>query len=172
MKQRKDSAYTNGVIAVKEKKLLKEKLVKMCSLSEEEAFRILSDGGFGGGEATSDVERLILADENEIDAFIREYAPSEEAEEYLLAPRDFHNAKALVKARYLGCDPAPMLGGDGGLPPTRSRAGSTRASPISSGRSSAERSKRRRSSLRRRIPRERRSGSSSTERSFPILRAC
>lgn len=113
MKQRKDSAYTNGVIAVKEKKLLKEKLVKMCSLSEEEAFRILSDGGFGGGEATSDVERLILADENEIDAFIREYAPSEEAEEYLLAPRDFHNAKALVKARYLGCDPAPMLGGDG-----------------------------------------------------------
>ena len=28
MKSRKDSAYTNGVIAVKEKKLLKDKLAK------------------------------------------------------------------------------------------------------------------------------------------------
>ncbi len=112
MSKRKDSAYTNGVIAVREKKLLKDKLVRMCSASGEEALRILLDSGFGG-DLSLGVEELILADEREIDAFIREYAPSDEVEEYLLAPRDFHNAKAIVKARYLETDPAPMLGGDG-----------------------------------------------------------
>ena len=45
MSKRKDSAYTNGVIAVREKKLLKDKLVRMCSASEEEALRILLDSG-------------------------------------------------------------------------------------------------------------------------------
>lgn len=113
MRNRKDSAYTNGVIAVKEKKLLKDKLIKMISLSEEEALRLLCESGFGGGDSSRCVEELALADERDIDAFIREYAPSEEAEEYLLSPRDFHNAKAVVKARYLKTDPAPMLGSDG-----------------------------------------------------------
>ena len=111
MNGRKDSAYTNGVIAVKEKKLLKEKLVRMCSMSEEEALRLLLDSGFGG--EYSEPEELILADEREIDLFVREYCPSKEAEEYLLAPRDFHNAKALMKARHLGCDPTPLLGSNG-----------------------------------------------------------
>ena len=76
MSKRKDSAYTNGVIAVREKKLLKDKLVRMCSASEEEALRILLDSGFGGDPSLG-VEELILADEREIDAFIREYAPSD-----------------------------------------------------------------------------------------------
>ncbi|MDE6411130.1 MAG: V-type ATPase subunit [Clostridia bacterium] len=111
MSKRKDSAYTNGVIAVKEKKLLKDKLAKMCSMSGDEALRLLLDSGFG--DPSQDVEELILADEREIDAFIREYAPTDEVEEYLLAPRDFHNAKAIVKARYLKTDPKPMLGGNG-----------------------------------------------------------
>lgn len=115
MKQRKDSAYTNGVIAVKEKKLLKEKLFRMCASSEEEARRILSESGFCGGDPNLDAEELILADEREIDLFIREYAPNADAEEYLLSPRDFHNAKAIVKAKSLKSDPAPMLGSDGKL---------------------------------------------------------
>ena len=111
MKSRKDSAYTNGVIAVKEKKLLKDKLAKMCSMSGEEALRLLVESGFGGDY--SEPEELILADEREIDAFIREYVPTQEAEEYLLAPRDFHNVKAIVKARHLGVDAAPLLGSEG-----------------------------------------------------------
>ena len=111
MKSRKDSAYTNGVIAVKEKKLLKDKLAKMCSMSGEDALRLLLESGFGG--EYSEPEDLILADEREIDAFIREYVPSKEVEEYLLAPRDFHNAKAVVKARYLQSDVTPLLGSDG-----------------------------------------------------------
>ena len=110
MKLRKDSAYTNGVIAVKEKKLLKDKLAKMCSMSGEDALRLLAESGFGGG---SEPEEMVLADEREIDLFIREYAPSKDVEEYLLAPRDFHNAKALVKARHLELDDKPLLGSDG-----------------------------------------------------------
>ena len=111
MKSKKDSAYTNGIIAVKEKRLLKDKLVKMCSLSFEEALRLLSESGFGGEE--QEPEDMILADERDIDAFIREYVPSKDAEEYLLSSRDFHNAKAAVKAHYLGSDVAPLLGSDG-----------------------------------------------------------
>lgn len=111
MNQRKDSAYTNGVIAVKEKKLLKDKLAKMCSMSGEEALRLLLESGFGGEH--SEPEEMVLFDEREIDLFIREYAPSKDAEEYLLAPRDFHNAKAIMKARHLGADLKPLLGSDG-----------------------------------------------------------
>ena len=108
---RKDSAYTNGVIAVKEKKLLKDKLAKMCSMSEEDALRLLAESGFGGEH--SEPEEMVLFDEREIDSFIREYAPSTDAEEYLLSPRDFHNAKAIMKARHLSADIKPLLGSDG-----------------------------------------------------------
>ena len=80
-------------------------------MSGEEALRLLFESGFGGDY--SEPEDLILADERDIDAFIREYAPSQEAQEYLLAPRDFHNAKAIVKAHYLGCDAGPLLGSEG-----------------------------------------------------------
>ncbi len=113
MTQRKDSAYTNGVIAVREKRLLKDKLVKACAASEEEAMRLFFESGFGGGDFSLDAENAVLADERETDAFIREYAPSREAVEYLLAPRDFHNAKAVVKARYLNSDETPFVGSEG-----------------------------------------------------------
>lgn len=111
MTSRKDSAYTNGIIAVKEKKLLKDKLAKMCSMSGEDALRLLAESGFGGEH--TEPEEMVLFDEREIDFFIREYAPSKDVEEYLLAPRDFHNAKAIVKAAHLQCDVKPLLGSDG-----------------------------------------------------------
>lgn len=113
MTSRKDSAYVNGVIAVREKKLLKDKLVRACSMGEEEALRTFFESGFGGGDFSLDAEKAILADEREIDGFIREYSPSREVTEYLLVPRDFHNAKAIVKARYLNIDPEPLLGSEG-----------------------------------------------------------
>lgn len=112
-----DSTYTNGVIAVREKYLLKEKIFRLCELSAEEAFRMLLEIGYGGGaEITADVyeyEKLIEAEEKSLDGFIREYATSETEEKYLLAPRDFHNAKALLKASYLGVDVEKMLAPEG-----------------------------------------------------------
>lgn len=112
-----DTTYTNGVIAAKEKRLLKEKLFRLCELSAEEGFRVLLDSGFGGGAETAasvyDFEKLIEKEEMELDSFIREYAPSQAEQAYLLAPRDFHNTKASVKAAYLGRDTEGMLSPDG-----------------------------------------------------------
>ncbi len=112
----KDLTYTNGVIAVKENKLLGDRLFKLCDVTAEEAFRTVTESGFGrGAEVTGvqDFEKLLSADEADIDAFIREYAPTDAEKEYLLSPRDYHNAKAAVKAKYLGEEADKMLAPDG-----------------------------------------------------------
>lgn len=112
-----DSTYTNGVIAVREKYFLKEKILRLCELSAEEAFRALLESGYGGGaETTADVyeyEKLIEVEDKALDTFIREYAASETEAKYLLAPRDFHNAKALLKASYLGVKSDRLLAPEG-----------------------------------------------------------
>lgn len=114
-----DTNYTNGVIAAKEKQLLKEKLYRLCELSAEESFRALLDSGFGGGAETAtsvyDFEKLIEKEEADLDDFIRQYAPSSAEKEYLLSQRDFHNAKAFVKAAHLGRPVEGMLSPDGML---------------------------------------------------------
>ena len=112
----KDLTYTNGVIAVREKYLLKDKILKLCEAGADDALRSLLESGFGKGVEIStvyDYEKLVAADEKSIDEFIREYAPSKAELEYLLSPRDFHNAKALVKAIYLGLDTEKLLAPDG-----------------------------------------------------------
>ena len=114
-----DVLYTNGVIAAREKYLLKDKIFKLCETDAESALRILTDSGFGkGAEAVSaqDYEQLLSADEKSIDEFIREYSPSDAEATYLLASRDFHNAKALVKAYYLNTDEKKMLAPEGLIP--------------------------------------------------------
>ncbi|MDE7440257.1 MAG: V-type ATPase subunit [Clostridia bacterium] len=115
----KDLTYTNGVIAVREKYLLKDKILKLCETGADEALRSILESGFGGGAEVSsvyDYEKLVSADEADIDAFIREYAPSKAEKEYLLSPRDFHNAKALVKAVYLNLEAEKLLAPDGLVP--------------------------------------------------------
>ncbi len=108
-----DVTYTNGVIAAREKYLLKDKIFRLCELSAEDAFRALIESGYGNAVAVgSDVyafEELINAEEESLDAFIREYAPNKSDKSYLLSPRDFHNAKALLKAAYLNTDADKML---------------------------------------------------------------
>ena len=111
--------YTNGVIAYREKFLLKDKLLKLCEGTAEDAFKSLNESGYGNGaEAASlyDYELLTAAEESALDDFIREYAPSRAEKAYLLAPRDFHNAKAILKAEYLGADAEKMLAPDGEIP--------------------------------------------------------
>ncbi len=115
----KDLTYTNGVIAVREKYLLKDKIFKLCEADAEEAFRSVSESGFGNGAEVGsvyDYEKLVSADERSIDEFIREYSPSGAELEYLLSPRDFHNAKALIKAVYLNLDAEKLLAPDGLVP--------------------------------------------------------
>lgn len=111
-----DKTYVNGIIAVKEVSLLGDRILKMCESSAEDAFRTLSESGFARGAELSsvyDYELALSADERDIDAFIREYAPSRAATQYLFTPRDYHNAKALLKAEYLKCDPEKLLAPEG-----------------------------------------------------------
>lgn len=109
-----DCTYTNGVIAVRERLLLGEKLLRFPEMTAEEVLRALSESGFGGGETEG--EEICKAEERALDAFIREYAPSKAEREYLLAPRDFHNAKALCKAERLGSEAGDMLAPEGMRP--------------------------------------------------------
>lgn len=108
--------YVNGVIAAKEVFLLGGKISKLCEVGAEDAFRSVAESGFGkGAEATSvyDYEKLLYSDERDLDAFIREYALTNAEKAYLLSPRDFHNAKALLKAGYIKGDPEKMLAPEG-----------------------------------------------------------
>ena len=114
-----DVLYTDGVIAAREKYLLKDKLVKLCESGPEDALRAVTESGFGKGTeivSVYDYEKLVAADEAAIDAFILEYSPSEAEKTYLLAPRDFHNLKALLKAQYTGADVGKMLAPQGIIP--------------------------------------------------------
>lgn len=108
-----DPIYTNGVIAVKERNLLGEKLLRFVDMTAEEVLRALLESGFGSGSESHEGEALCEAEERSLDAFIREYAPSKVELEYLLSPRDFHNAKALVKAVKLNTDAEKMLAPEG-----------------------------------------------------------
>lgn len=115
-----DLSYTEGVIAAKDKYLLKDKLLRLCEMTADDAFRSLLEYGFGGGAETAnsvfDYEKLIQAEESALDEFILQYAPTKADAEYLLSPRDFHNAKALMKAKLLGTDAEKMLASEGLIP--------------------------------------------------------
>lgn len=111
-----DPIYTNGVIAVKESFLLGEKLLRFTEMTAEEILRTLRENGFGNGSEKSDAESLCRAEEGALDDFIREYAPDKAVAGYLLAYRDFHNAKALCKAQKLDLQPQPLLAPQGLIP--------------------------------------------------------
>ena len=115
---KKDFAYTNGVIAVRETRLLRDKTERLIEMSAEEGLRFLRENGFGAAfeGGVHAFEDLAAAEEAELDAFVREYAPSEAAVLYYFLPRDFHNAKALIKAKAVGADGAGWLAPEGTIP--------------------------------------------------------
>lgn len=90
-----------------------DKLLRFCEMTAEEVLRALIESGFGSGAESTDGEALCEAEERALDAFIREYAPSKSELAYLLAPRDFHNAKALCKAVKLNTEAEKMLAPEG-----------------------------------------------------------
>ncbi len=110
-----DMSFISGLIAVRERKLLGDRISRMCDMTAEDAFRLLTECSFGGVEAegAQEYERLVAADEGDIDDFIRRYSPGAAESDYLLAPRDFHNAKAFVKARLSETDVEAMLAPEG-----------------------------------------------------------
>lgn len=111
-----DPIFTNGVIAVKERLLLGDKLLRFCEMTAEEVLRALIESGFGSGAESHDGESLCESEERSLDSFIREHAPSKTELTYLLAPRDFHNAKAICKSVKLGTEAEKMLAPEGLIP--------------------------------------------------------
>lgn len=113
-----DYVYTNGVIAAREKYLLKDRVLKMCESTPDDAFRILMESGFGGIPADNiyDYEKLVTGEDAALDKFIREYSPSDAESAYFLASRDFHNLKALIKAGYMRTSADKMLAPEGEIP--------------------------------------------------------
>lgn len=111
-----DPIYTNGVIAVKEKFLMGDKLLRFTEMSAEEVLRAVAESGFGSGAQSQDGESLCQAEELALDGFIREYAPSRAELVYLLSFRDFHNAKAVCKAHKLNSSAEKMFAPDGLTP--------------------------------------------------------
>ena len=114
-----DRLYTNGMIAVKEKTLLGERLRRLCEGSTDEAFRLLLESGFGSGAEVSsprEFELLTEIEHRNVDAFIRTYAPSEAVKSYFFYPRDFHNVRAAVKAEFLSLPLEQMLAPEGTIP--------------------------------------------------------
>ncbi len=106
-----DTNFTNGVIAVKEKSLLGEKLLRFPEQTAGEVLRVISESGFGGGE--SDPDAIFAREERLLDDFIRTYAPGKAEKSYFLLPHDFHNLKALYKAEKLGIPAEGMLAPEG-----------------------------------------------------------
>lgn len=113
---RYDLTFINGVVKSRERFLLGDKIDRLAEGSSEDAFRLLKESGFGGetpAEGPHQAERLIRAEEADLNSFVREYAPTDKTAAFLLAEYDFHNAEALVKCRYAGANEEKLLSAEG-----------------------------------------------------------
>lgn len=114
----KNVIYANARASAATRTLLgKERLFRIAeAASAQEAVQILAETGFGGGrtiDSPLDYETLIRAEEAALIAFVKEVSPSEKLTKFLLAEYDFHNAEAVMRAKYLKTDVAPMLAEEG-----------------------------------------------------------
>lgn len=109
MKQkRKTIEFINAVCASRTKKLVSSERLRRMAEAEslQVAFDILRESAFGG-EATysyRDYEKLIESEENLLCEFVKEYAPSDEIENYCLVPNDFYNAEVMLKSKLSNLD--------------------------------------------------------------------
>ena len=118
---REDLLFANAVVKAKEEGLFSsERLNRMLDCTRvEDAVRILVEAGYGGGMILDDpyrFEKILKAEESILVKFISETAPEGVGFECFFLKADYHNVKALLKAKYQDSDPADMLL-EGGLIP-------------------------------------------------------
>lgn len=114
----KNAVYANALAKALENRLLgKERLFHMAdSVSAEAALKVLSEVNFGGGitlSSPTEFERLLLAESEKLNLFVKENCPTESFKNYFLAPFDFRNAEALIRAKYLNLSITKLLGANG-----------------------------------------------------------
>ncbi len=117
MTEKKDVGFIGALCKSKERLLIgEEKFARMIDTdTAEDAFRMLRESGFGGDAEASgarDFEKLIAAETESFNRFLREYAPGENYAEALLLANDFHNADCLVRIAH-GYGGEGMLKEDG-----------------------------------------------------------
>ncbi len=98
--------YVNARIKSLENGLLNQ--MQLSRLSEadslQDAFKILQECGYGAGLQIEDIrsyENLIAEKERQASAFLRENLFKNSGLEIFLLKNDYHNAKVLMKAKYL-----------------------------------------------------------------------
>ncbi len=107
--------YSNARVKAMENTLLSaEKITRMTYAdSLAEAVKILYESNYGGGVMVDNpysFAEVLHAEEERVAKFMREAMPDKSGLETLLYPLDYHNAKALVKAKAVGIkDAAYML---------------------------------------------------------------
>ncbi len=102
----KDLSFVNGLARSKESSLITfDKLSRMLSAdSAGEAFSLLKDYGFGKSADAgyyTEYEKLIFAENEALNEFIREYSPSKSFTAYMFLKNDFHNAEIAVRGKYV-----------------------------------------------------------------------
>lgn len=115
-----NSIYANARAVTATRSLLgSDRLNRMADCaSAQDALKILSEVNFGDGkivESPLDYEELVAAEETKLISFIKEVSPSEKLSKFLLCGNDYHNAEAVMRAKYLKIDFTPMLTTEGFL---------------------------------------------------------
>ena len=96
-----DTTFVNAMCISRQKDLLsKDKLLRAAEAADaKEAYRLLREAGFGEGDASyAEYENVLAAQDNELVAFVKQFAPNKQVERFCLAPRDFANAECLVRS--------------------------------------------------------------------------
>ena len=87
---------------------------RLREATREEAIRILSEAGYGN--ASSDPEQMIRAQEEEARRTIAELSPEPAWTELFLLPIDAHNLKVAYKGKVLGADVSHLFLEGGTVP--------------------------------------------------------
>ncbi len=100
---RKDAVFVNAVCKAEEKNLLSyDALLRLSAATIDEAIKMLHDYGYNEGimtESSFDIDRFISGQVRLLIDFIRQYSPTREAEDFLLARFLFNDIKAEYKRK-------------------------------------------------------------------------
>ncbi|MBO4262279.1 MAG: V-type ATPase subunit [Clostridia bacterium] len=100
-----DIVFVNGLVRSKEKQLIPESKFLQAADAEnaDEALRLLKDLGYPVGEFSADeYEKIVAADWNEFEGFLKKYAPDDRFYLGVTAEYDFFNAESAVRKKHLG----------------------------------------------------------------------
>ncbi len=118
---KKGIIFANSRAKAKEMTLLsEERLQRMMECKNlSDAIRILIEANYAGGMVVEDDNfyDLLIEEENIVTSFVREVAPENAGFECFFLRNDYHNVKALLKAKYGNIeDMTPLILPDGNYP--------------------------------------------------------